>query len=137
MAIRAAAGEFVPQGHPKVTVDMMVVGGARDFLCGETYACVNIYTAGSATGWEPHSDMTRSWRESWEAKDFRFSRPLEFIPVIQTLTKIHKFAALEPASLVEKSEYSIFMVLEVDQEVTDYISSTQQPDWNPAKGFGA
>ena len=40
----------------------------------------------------PHSDLTRSWRESWEAQDFKFSHPLEFVPVLHALAKVLKFS---------------------------------------------
>ena len=53
----------------------------------------------------PHPDLTRSWRESWEAQDFKFSRPLEFVPVLHALAKVLKFSS--PPSESE-SEFSVF-----------------------------
>ena len=144
----------------------------------------------------PHPDLTRSWRESWVAPDFRFSQPLEFVPVIQALAKIHNFDVPEPtAPPIEDSEFSVFAtsaprrsvvtrvpwtmdpmaraasniddrrivkeassfgdstlakffplceedealvkVLEIDQEVTDYIRATHQPNWDTDKPFGS
>ena len=46
----------------------------------------------------PHPDLTRSWRESWEAQDFKFSRPLEFVPVLHALAKVLKFSKPPSAS---------------------------------------
>ena len=56
----------------------------------------------------PHPDLTQSWRESWEAQDFKFSRPLEFVPILHALSKLLKFSP-PPADFPpgEESEYSI------------------------------
>ena len=57
----------------------------------------------------PHPDLTRSWRESWEAQDFKFSRPLEFVPVLHALAKVLKFSWPPSASPpAEESEFSVF-----------------------------
>ena len=40
----------------------------------------------------PHPDLTQSWRESWEAQDFKFSRPLKFVPIIHALSEVLKFS---------------------------------------------
>ena len=37
----------------------------------------------------PHPDLSRSWRESWEAQ---FSRPLEFVPIIHALSSAKIFS---------------------------------------------
>ena len=57
----------------------------------------------------PHPDLTRSWRESWEAQDFKFSHPLEFVPVLHALAKVLKFSSPPSASPPpEESEFSVF-----------------------------
>ena len=57
----------------------------------------------------PHPDLTRSWRESWEAQDFKFSHPLKFIPIIHELSEVLKFSPPPTDSPpAEESEYSIF-----------------------------
>ena len=55
----------------------------------------------------PHPDLTRSWRESWEAQEFL--RPLEFVPIIHALSKVLKFSPPPTDSPpAEESEYSVF-----------------------------
>ena len=44
-------------------------------------------------------EPVRSWRESWESPDFRFSRPVEFVPVIQALAKVLNFKPPAPTSI--------------------------------------
>ena len=57
----------------------------------------------------PHPDLTRSWHEYWEAQDFKFSRPLEFVPILHALSKVLKFSPPPADSLpAEESEYSVF-----------------------------
>ena len=57
----------------------------------------------------PHPNLTRSWRDSWEAQDFKFSRPLEFVPVFHALAKVLKFSSPPSASPpAEESEFSVF-----------------------------
>ena len=57
----------------------------------------------------PHPDLTRSWRESWEAQDFKFSRPLEFVPIIHALSKVLKFSPPPTDSPpAEELEYCVF-----------------------------
>ena len=50
----------------------------------------------------------RSWRESWESSDFRFSRPLEFVPVIQALAKVLDFKPPAPTTVQDNSQFSVF-----------------------------
>ena len=40
--------------------------------------------------------------------DFRFSRPVEFVPVIQALAKVLNFKPPAPTSIQEDSEFSVF-----------------------------
>ena len=51
----------------------------------------------------------RSWRESWESPDFRFSRPVEFVPVIQALAKILNFKPQTTTSIQEDSQFSVWV----------------------------
>ena len=53
-------------------------------------------------------EPVRSWRESWESPDFRFSRPLEFVPVIQALAKVLNFKLLATTSIQEDSQFSVW-----------------------------
>ena len=53
-------------------------------------------------------ESVRSWRESWESPDFRFSRHVEFVPIIQALAKGLKFKHPAPTSIQEDSEFSVF-----------------------------
>ena len=53
-------------------------------------------------------ESVRSLRESWESSDFRFSRPVEFLPVIQALAKVLNFKPPAPTSIQEDSEFSVF-----------------------------
>ena len=57
----------------------------------------------------PHPDLIRMLREFCEAPDFRSSRPLKFVTIIQSLVRKHDFTLPKPTSpLVEKFEFSIF-----------------------------
>ena len=49
-----------------------------------------------------------SWRESWESPDFRFSRPVEFVPVIQALAKVLNFKPPATTSIQEDSQFSVW-----------------------------
>ena len=53
-------------------------------------------------------EPVHSWRESWESPDFRFSRPVEFVPVIQALAKVLNFKPPAPTSIQEDSQFSVF-----------------------------
>ena len=47
-------------------------------------------------------------RESWESPDFRFSRPVEFVPVIQALAKVLNFKPPATTSIQEDSQFSVW-----------------------------
>ena len=53
-------------------------------------------------------EPVRSWRESWESPDFRFSRPVEFVPVIQALAKVLNFKPPATTSIQEDSQFSVW-----------------------------
>ena len=57
---------------------------------------------------ETAREPPRSWRESWESPDFRFSRPVEFVPVIQALAKILNFKPPTTTSIQEDSQFSVW-----------------------------
>ena len=57
---------------------------------------------------ETAREPPRSWRESWESPDFRFSRPVEFVPVIQALAKILNFKPPTTTSVQEDSQFSVW-----------------------------
>ena len=62
-------------------------------------------TDGSA---ETVREPVRSWRESLESPDFRFSRPVEFVPVIQALANVLNFKSPAPTSIQEDSQFSVW-----------------------------
>ena len=53
-------------------------------------------------------EPVRSWRELWESPDFRFSRPVEFVPVIQALAKVLNFKPPATTSIQEDSQFSVW-----------------------------
>ena len=57
---------------------------------------------------EAAREPPRSWRESWESPDFCFSRPVEFVPVIQALAKILNFKPPTTTSVQEDSQFSVW-----------------------------
>ena len=57
---------------------------------------------------ETAREPPRSWQESWESPVFRFSRPVEFVPVIQALAKILNFKPPTTTSIQEDSHFSVW-----------------------------
>ena len=56
----------------------------------------------------PSSVYTRLGPPADNSPDFRFSRPVEFVPVIQALAKVLNFKPPAPTSIQEDSEFSVF-----------------------------
>ena len=78
---------------------------------GTSRATPSVYTRlGPPTDFmaETAREPPRSWRESWEFPDFRFSRPVEFVPVIQALAKILNFKPPTTTSVQEDSQFSVW-----------------------------
>ena len=78
---------------------------------GTSRATPSVYTRlGPPTDFmaETAREPPRSWRESWESPDFRFSRPVEFVPVIQALAKILNFKPPTTTSVQEDSQFSVW-----------------------------
>ena len=78
---------------------------------GTSRATPSVYTRlGPPTDFMAESarEPPRSWRESWESPDFRFSRPVEFVPVIQALAKILNFKPPTTTSVQEDSQFSVW-----------------------------
>ena len=78
---------------------------------GTSRATPSVYTRlGPPTDFmaETAREPPRSWRESWESPDFRFSRPVEFVPVIQALAKILNLKPPTTTSIQEDSQFLVW-----------------------------
>ena len=80
--------------------------GAPEPTPGTSKAPPSVYTRLGPpidTSADTAREPVRSWRESWEAPKFRFSRPTEFVPIIQALAKVLNFKPPAPTSIQEDS----------------------------------